>query len=126
MKKVIHRYKVLEITSKLFTKISKHVIYAIRAERNLRNHIKCVHQEGIKFFKCDSCEKRFSLSTILRKHIKSVHNGVNFACDSCNKTFVSAGNLKMHQKSVHDNLRFICNACHKSFATAQNLKAHKK
>ena len=86
--------------------------------QNLRNHVKCVH-EGIKLFKFDSCDKIFSLSPILKNHIKTVHKFVNFGCDSCNKTFSS---IKTHQKSVHDKIRFKRSKDSTSFKKPQKIE----
>ena len=56
-----------------------------------------------KNHKCDSCEKAFSQSGVLKIHINSVHNGKkDHKCDLCEKSFSHAGSLKRHINSVHN------------------------
>ena len=51
----------------------------------------------------DPCEKTFSSSGDLKKHIKAVHNGQkNHKCDLCGKSFSRAHYLKIHIDSVHN------------------------
>ena len=80
IKNIFKGYK-KEKTSKSFAKFIKitnvilvenHLHICKNHSQNLRGNIKTIH-EGHKDYKCDSCEKSFTLSSYLRKHIKNVH-----------------------------------------------------
>ena len=64
-------------------------------------HQKYYHQEGPRPYKCDSCEKSFTLAGNLKKHILTHEGQRNYKCDSCEKSFTQGGSLKVHMKSIH-------------------------
>ena len=50
-----------------------------------------------------SCQKEFSQSGHLKRHIDAVHNGQkDHKCDSCGKSFSVSGNLKRHVNADHN------------------------
>ena len=73
----------------------------------------------IQEVKCDSCEKSFGHKSLLKGHIKRVHqeNEKTFKCDSCDQSFGQQGKLNLHTKCVHGNMKsYKCETCEKSFA----------
>ena len=56
-------------------------------KQNLNLHIELVHG-GLKPFKCNDCDKGFSLEGNLKGHINPVHEGKKpFKCNDCDKAF---------------------------------------
>ena len=55
-----------------------------------------------KEYKCDACDKIFSHSSNLSRHIKRVHEGPRkHACEICRKKFADKKDLKYHLDHVH-------------------------
>ena len=53
-------------------------------------------------YKCKQCEKTFTDSGNLKRHVKAVHEGTkDYKCDYCGKSFSEPGKLKRHVKAVH-------------------------
>ena len=55
-----------------------------------------------KEYKCEACDKIFSHSSNLSRHIKRVHEGPRkHACEICRKKFADKKDLKYHLDHVH-------------------------
>ena len=53
---------------------------------------------------CDICEKSFKRADSLKRHFKTVHEGVKrHKCETCEKAFGKSGSLKRHIEMVHKN-----------------------
>ena len=74
-------------------------------------------------YKCEKCSKSFSKGQVLRRHIRSVHEGVkNYRCETCDKAFGEAHNLKKHLRTVHKSLKkYKCDKRGKSSPLSQYL-----
>ena len=77
---------------------------------------------------CTQCDKSFSNSTNLRRHIQVVHEQSlqREVCELCDKTFSSHDNLTRHKKSVHFKVKYDCDQCGKGFSSSDNLSRHIK
>lgn len=89
---------------------------------------------------CESCHKVFSDGACLRRHVRTVHEGMKFNCDFCEKSFSQLPNLKIHIGTVHEDGTSNkwrekyekyrnpqeCNICQKSFVDATVLRRHVK
>merc|ERR1712098_126488 len=53
-------------------------------------------------YQCDKCERKFSYSSHLHRHIKSIHEGVRLACKNCHLTFTQKESLRRHIKNIHE------------------------
>ena len=72
---------------------------------NLKRHIKSVH-EGVRDHKCEQCEKSFYYSHHLNTHIKAVHEGLkNHKCDTCDKVFAYKSRLRTHIETIHGGIK---------------------
>ena len=61
--------------------------------------------ENAKTFSCQSCDKSYTQSHILRRHIKNVHEGIKeYSCKFCDKSYTQSHNLKTHIRKVHEGL----------------------
>ena len=73
--------------------------------RDLKRHIRSIH-EGVKNNKCETCGKAFNRLDILNTHILVVHEGLkNHKCEICGKAFGRATDLKKHIVSVHERIK---------------------
>ena len=88
--------------------------------------------------KCDSCGKIFSRKEHLKRHVKTVHEGIKIRaspgvkkeqqdhiCHHCGKNFARPESLKTHIYTIHEGHRdFKCEKCFKTFTQAPALKKH--
>ncbi|GFR85821.1 zinc finger protein 16 [Elysia marginata] len=80
-------------------------------------------------YKCDDCNKYFTVFESLMLHIKHHVLDSQYKCAVCVKYFVHKSNFKKHVLSHlyidQDKARsFKCGACNKVFAKIRSLKAH--
>merc|ERR1712024_81575 len=64
-------------------------------ENYLRKHIAAVH-DGSRNFPCPFCSKAYLHKEGLNNLISTVHEGITYQCDFCNKSFTQSNNLKRH------------------------------
>jgi len=88
----------------------------------VRQH-QIVHS-GERRFKCETCDKKFSMAANLCSH-QLVHTCERrFACDMCDKTFTCMSLLRRH-KFLHTGERpQVCEVCKNTFSEASSLRAH--
>ncbi|XP_035708074.1 zinc finger protein 26-like [Folsomia candida] len=93
---------------------------------DLRSHIRLVH-ENYGNYACAHCEKRFSASNNLKRHVEAVHAANKaekiHSCDRCAYRSHSKGNLAMHKRR-HDAWKPECYFCGGKFVSFQNLVIH--
>ena len=84
--------------------------------RHLRN---CEENE----FYCRICEIKFSQHQNLKRHMKSIHQGIrNHKCNKCEKSFFQSSSLKAHYMQKHDlNGKYVCKLCGKKFSRQAEL-----
>jgi hypothetical protein len=77
---------------------------------------------------CHLCDKKFSTSYKLQRHIDDSHLKVNeVKCDQCFKIFRCDGSLKSHIQNVHDKSgQVTCSVCQKTFSCNTSLRLHMK
>ena len=62
----------------------------------------CMHQKSVHFkikdLKCPQCDKSFSLKTVLRNHISSIHTTrqKSFECNECDAKYITKSGLRCH------------------------------
>ena len=88
-------------------------------------------------FKCQHCEKQFSVKRYLDAHTNQIHSDQrNFECNVCGKKFTLKAHRKRHEKIVHgkQNPNFVnftgavqtnrCETCGSNFTRMDNLNRH--
>lgn len=85
-----------------------------------KQHMATVHPQA-KPFQCNHCQKQFSESKILKRHMK-IHSPIKpHVCTVCNMAFAESSNLTKHKKKHTGELRNIigkpnlCSVCGKRF-----------
>ncbi|XP_025017097.1 transcriptional regulator ovo-like isoform X1 [Tetranychus urticae] len=74
--------------------------------------------------KCPICEKRFTLSRLLNRHLKCHSDIKRYLCTFCGKGFNDTFDLKRHTRT-HTGVRpYKCNHCDKSFTQRCSLESH--
>ena len=74
-----------------------------------------------RIFKCEKCDKQFTATSSLKRHMQ-LHTGhFRFYCDICRKGFNESTNFSAHQRG-HEGKRYKCEYCDKSYSNEINLK----
>ncbi|PAV90394.1 hypothetical protein WR25_06546 [Diploscapter pachys] len=79
-------------------------------------------------YKCTvpNCEKSFSRSDELTRHIR-IHTGLRpFQCNYCMRSFSRSDHLTTHVRSHTGEKPFACNLCGRKFARSDERKRHMK
>ena len=97
---------------------------------NMQRHVKDFHSltNQVKW-KCEQCEKSYTLERNLKLHTERVHAQFpffsTFNCNQCEKSFKVKGNLTRHKKEQHsDGEVFSCPSCGKCFKRKSNQMSH--
>jgi len=98
--------------------------YKTKWKQSLKRHIKTVH-EGI-VYKCEQCEYKANWKQNLVSHIKSVHEGIVYKCEQCDYKAKCKKNLQIHIKLVHEGFEYKCEQCDYKAKWKQSLLHHKK
>ena len=107
-----------------------------RKEKNLKTHIKEIHEGKRRKFPCDVCTKVFPRKKSMKRHRYSVHK--NYSpdldldlnrtddCTYCKKHFRNQKNLKAHIKEIHEGKRrkLPCGVCTKVFPRKSSMERH--
>jgi len=67
-------------------------------EFNLKEHIRIHNPKRNKEFVCQQCNEKFFSSSVLSRHIASIHQGEKFYCKNCGKKFNRKDALHRHEK----------------------------
>merc|ERR1719319_1599815 len=59
-----------------------------------------------------------------KKHVTSVHKGIQHNCELCNYKATSPSKLKIHVESVHEGIKHNCELCDYKATRKESLKRH--
>lgn len=67
---------------------------------------RCTLWHLLLFFRCKYCDRSFSISSNLQRHVRNIHNKEKpFKCHLCNRCFGQQTNLDRHlKKHEHENV----------------------
>ena len=77
---------------------------------------------GSSEFRCEYCQRGFSLQESLRTHIMAVHQARRFTCTHCGGTFSQSGSLKIHIRSQHEKVKETCEVCQTQYSSRAGLR----
>lgn len=91
-------------------------------------HHKLTHEATIdKPYACDLCDKTFSDSEYLKRHLLRHSGRKDHACSLCPSRFTFKSGLTAHMATHSANSkRFTCEVCGAKFTKSQSLKTHLK
>eukprot|EP00063_Salmo_salar_P068236 XP_014043071.1 PREDICTED: transcription factor E4F1-like isoform X2 [Salmo salar] len=75
---------------------------------------------------CQTCEKTFKTTNILRTHMITHSDNKNFPCELCGSAFRTKGSLIRHNRRHTDERPYRCNLCGLSFRESGALTRHLK
>ncbi|XP_036328290.1 zinc finger protein 568-like isoform X3 [Rhagoletis pomonella] len=91
-------------------------------------HYKQTHCSRDDFlpFKCQLCNKAFSVPQTLEVHMRYHTREFPYECQHCHRRFGQKGHLTTHMHVKHNNLRYICpeTGCGKVFKNTISLRNH--
>ena len=71
--------------------------------KQLATRKKTEENHNTKVHKCKNCSYKTKYSTILQRHIESIHYKLRSECNYCGKDFSTWDNLNRHMKNKHTN-----------------------
>ena len=77
-------------------------------------------------YPCDKCDKIFTSTSNLFRHIRIAHEGIKFSCDDCLYKATTRQHLLTHIQAVHKGLQFPCDLCDYKAKQKSHLYTHKK
>jgi len=100
------------------------------SKHRLKDHEKLHTTNSVeerKTINCPSCTTSFTCKSNLRRHIKSVHQGIKpHSCEVCEKKFASKNEVKEHMSMHTGEKAYKCEDCGKSFSQLSSLYGHRK
>ena len=98
--------------------------FVSKSRHSLHDHIKNVHKDS-RVHQCEKCPFTYSSSNSLKLHVKNIHERVKFKCDLCEKTFTLERHLLEHIRchNTNSNDFLQCANCLGKFKR-KSMKAH--
>ncbi|KII68237.1 PR domain zinc finger protein 14 [Thelohanellus kitauei] len=85
----------------------------------------CVDDCPSRTFACTQCSRKFQREERLKVHVKQVHEGHRpYRCQSCNKTFSQSSSLTKHMRTHTGERPYKCKFCSKGFSASSILTTH--
>ena len=112
--------KIEDINDKLMNiKINDGKIVINKENKHKKNRTYECHYEN--------CEKIYSSSTGLKRHIDNIHKNITYGCDKCDRKFGRNDQLLRHKREVHDEKPMkTCELCKKEMTERKYYESHLK
>ena len=81
---------------------------------------------GEKPYTCNICEKGFTNSSYLTKHMRTHSGEKPYTCNLCEKGFTQQNSLTIHIRIHSGEKPYTCNICEKGFTQHGNFTRHMK
>lgn len=92
-------------------------------QKSYRSHVRT--HTGVKQFKCDLCDDRFTRRNDVMRHKRLIHEKPrDFQCEQCQKYFVSQENLVLHIEKHKTEMK--CRVCDHGFGKKEYYDNHIK
>ena len=91
-------------------------------QQNLKHHLR-IHT-GDKPYKCDQCDRAFTQKGSLTYHVRTHSGEKPYKCDQCDRAFTQKGSLTYHLRTHTGEKPFQCDQCDKAFKNKYHLTAH--
>merc|ERR1711971_1073703 len=92
-------------------------------QKSYRSHVRT--HTGVKQFKCDLCDDRFTRRNDVMRHKRLIHEKPrDFQCEQCQKYFVSQENLDLHIEKHKTEMK--CRVCDHGFGKKEYYDNHIK
>jgi len=75
---------------------------------------------------CDKCAFQTTQKHCLKRHFRSVHEGVVYNCEECDFSTKRKDHLKSHKEGKHQGITHQCVNCGSEFQTRHGLSTHRK
>uniref|UniRef100_A0A6E8VM44 C2H2-type domain-containing protein n=1 Tax=Anopheles coluzzii TaxID=1518534 RepID=A0A6E8VM44_ANOCL len=99
----------------------------LNGKYNLQKHVRCMHVEAGKSYRCEVCGHFSPNSVALENHKKRVHTGEHFECGECGKRFKQKIYLTEHVAALHTRKPlYACEFCEATFKSRANYYTHRK
>uniref|UniRef100_A0A1I8JVC9 Uncharacterized protein n=1 Tax=Anopheles merus TaxID=30066 RepID=A0A1I8JVC9_ANOME len=99
----------------------------LNGKYNLQKHVRCMHVEAGKSYRCEVCGHFSPNSVALENHKKRVHTGEHFECGECGKRFKQKIYLTEHMAALHTRKPlYACEFCEATFKSRANYYTHRK
>ena len=68
---------------------------------NARNGVGVPREKKLRPYKCEICNKSFTVKGDMKKHVTFVHEGIKYPCSECPREFPTPSKQKRHFEQVH-------------------------
>ncbi|KAL6630376.1 hypothetical protein U3516DRAFT_888759 [Neocallimastix sp. 'constans'] len=75
-------------------------------EYNLKEHIRTHNPSRSKEYTCKICNESFYSSSVLNRHVSSIHEGERFCCKYCGRPFNRKDALRRHENTYCQKAKF--------------------